>query len=450
MESSEPAAAPPVAGKPVKRRVLGETGWIQVTTEKGLKYYVNITSRETTWIAPPVVTTWLEQRRLEKAKAKEQVKKQEALDKKLTEEEQLQAWVDLTRQIIETKKIPPIITFDRAQARLCADPQFLQCPSDKRQEVFELAKKLIISKGSGVSVLAEFERKLAQLKERKLIRHDHTVRDVFESYFSEDKWLSLRENPNASSALEKCLAEVQDNIGRELETLMPEFRAFTAKCFLLYLKHQVSLSVKPSVKELIDDNDFVIKFTEEESLDQFKEFVQSFESLSGRSQEQLEKDRVMWGKFLMILDPSLINELLIDTWQAWCQKLWQDPDVLKRLEEEESGEHTGNGDVAKEAIAKEPVACVQAVSDEVIVLPSPTADSVETSESRDREDGALSETPDEESRRRGAAPRPGRGRVSCIMADRLKKRPLENHRDQMRGKRRHLDSPSRSRPRRHY
>eukprot|EP01054_Gregarina_sp_Poly1_P002030 Gregarina_sp_Poly_1__2029@NODE_1532_length_3918_cov_126_566346_g1011_i0_p2_GENE_NODE_1532_length_3918_cov_126_566346_g1011_i0NODE_1532_length_3918_cov_126_566346_g1011_i0_p2_ORF_typecomplete_len328_score59_20WW/PF00397_26/1_4e06FF/PF01846_19/0_65FF/PF01846_19/6e02FF/PF01846_19/5_1e03_NODE_1532_length_3918_cov_126_566346_g1011_i025293512 len=305
-----------VAGKPVKRKTLGDTGWIQVTTAKGLRYYVNSKSKETTWTIPETVVLWQERHKAERQQQKAQESKQLQIAKELSHAEQLQSWVELTKQLIHTKNIPPIATYDRAQQRLCSDPGFLCCPPERRQEVFELAKKAILTRDLGAhNILAAFEERLTLLKNRKLIRHDHTPEDVLESYFKDEKWLGIQKNEKTREMLIQSIREAQEILSLELENLMPQFDELLRRYFEKYVTYQGNLrSPKNNVHELLQNNDFVLGFVTEESLDEFKAFVQELPTD--------EKDTLIWGKFLISLDPNLINELLVDSWQHWCQIMW--------------------------------------------------------------------------------------------------------------------------------
>lgn len=414
----------PIAGKPVKRRVLGESGWIQVTTDKGLKYYINASTKETTWIAPEAALIWIERRKAEKLQEKQLLKKQTETEKKLTAEEQLQQWVEITKSLIESKQIPPIMTYDRAQARLCLEKPFLECPPDRRQEVYELAKKAIISKGGASHLLEEFRTRLNTLKDKGIIRQDHTAELIWDTYFREDKWLGLRKNDAANQAIEKTIQAVQEEVSIKLEKMMPTFQDFVSRCFRAFVS-KTGEAIGKSVKEMLEDNNFVIEFTTNTSLDEFKSFVQTEDA--SNDQQTREKDLLVWGEFSMSLDPELINELLIDTWQSWCQSQWQKPEsadsgAVDNIKEEETDKDSA--DEAEEApIDPKGEVAKPSTGDTSFGVSQRKVE--KDSRNIDPEDGAISESTEDVSRRKATVPRPAKveSRVSC-MADRLKKRPL--------------------------
>lgn len=289
--------------KSVKRYRLGDTGWAEVLTTSGVRYYVNKATKETTWHCPPSAKEWLAKHELDKQRKKYEMDKLDSARDKLTEEEQLHEWAVVVKQIITDNKIPPVMTYPRAESRLALDSRIATVPRDFRPQVFEAAKRLFSQKPLRKACLD----RIHSLESK--IRPDHDALDFLKTYFNDPKWLALRNDPEMINCVQKLIEKASTRLQTELEALSPHFL------------QAIKLSFGPFLKDrsiILNDNQL---FLDPKNLAEFRKFIQA------DNKHLQDKFVSAYTAFCASCEPpELIDELIADAWQEWCQMHWQNID----------------------------------------------------------------------------------------------------------------------------
>lgn len=324
-----PAPAPNVTGIACKAKKLGPTGWVEVTTTTGLKYYVSKTLNITTWVCPPEASTWLMRRDEEIKRSKEAKARKEEAKKQLEAEDAASEYIRIFEQLITSLKIPPILTYERAVKRMLQNTRFQSIPIEAREEAFKKARSNLLGSVStqtgsasdissvGISgLIKQFQSKLEQLQQNKRLRADHQVEEVMSLFFSDERWLPIRQKSSVVELVHASLGKLQEERRAELDQMRDDMKLICVKYFPNYLEETKELSGK-SLKDLLMDDVFAVSFLDASNMSSFVKYLRdSLLTLLSPA------ERAIFMRFAALSDTDDMLGMVAEAWQTLCQSVW--------------------------------------------------------------------------------------------------------------------------------